>query len=173
MSVQIIFTKKEILDRVNVHTINISDPVGSKEQNTTARIADVIPLTNDDVGTFYELLWQAGIRVLEYIGAYTDDVDNPYLITGSAETPETVGLPPDSIIFEMEYYEDAKEGIVTPIVQQAMAESLIFYIVKEWCKMKNFLNAANIVAINYNESLPKIKSGLMYGQRVRKKYRIM
>jgi hypothetical protein len=168
MSVKIIFTKKEILDRVNVHTINISDPVGSAKENTTARIADVIPLTNDDIHTYYQLMYQAGIKILEYIGAYTTDIDEPYLVTDDTDVDN-----PDSIIFEMEYHDDAKPGIITPIVQQSMAEALIFYIVKEWCKMKNFLNAANIVEINYNESLPKIKSGLMYQHRVKKKYRIM
>ncbi len=168
MSVKIIFEKSEIFERVNVHTITVSDPVGSKEQNSLARIADVIPLTNDDKDKLYTLMYEAGIRILEYIGAYTTGIDYPYQVTDDTD-PEF----PDSIVFEMEFYTGAKEGIVIPIVQQSIAESLILYIVKEWLKRKNFLQAAVIVEDQYQESLPKIKSGLMYGQRVKKKYQII
>jgi len=168
MSLKIIFEKKEIKDRVTNLTIDISDPIGSNEANATMRIADIIPITNDETVSFETLLYEAGARVLEQIGGYTDGVDYPYQVTDETD-PEF----PLSVVYEIELYSGAKVGLVIPIVQQAMTESLIYYIAKEWCAYKGYYQTASVLERKYADAYDRIKSGLKYGQRPKLTYRTL
>jgi len=168
MSIKLVFEKKEIFERVQVQSVYLSDPVGTKEGNTSIRIADVIPITSSEDDIFYTYMYEAGARVLELIGAYTEDIDFPYQVTDSTD-PEF----PESIIYEIELYSGAKIGKVIPILQMAVAEALIYYIVKEWLKIKGYAPGAAVYEDKCEKAFDSIRTALMYGQRVRKKYRIL
>jgi len=168
MSVKIVHEISEITDRVNSQSVYVSDPVGDKNSNSAMRIADVIPVTNSETDIVTQFLYQAGVNILEEIGAYTKDIDYPYTITDSTD-PEF----PNSIIFEVELNKNSKEGVALPMLQQAIADTLIYYILTEWVKVKNYNAAYLVFQTKYDQALKQVKSSLMYGNKAKKPYKIM
>ena len=161
----IVITKQELFDLVNQETVYLSDPVGAEQDNAIKRLADVLPMTEDDRDFFNVKLYEAGVRILNQLAFNVEGVDFPYSVTD-----DTDPFHPNSIVYKFNLYNGANELVVLPLVQQYVAESLIKYIVLEWLKVKGYTNYIPQKTLEFENSLSEIKSSLMYGQRAKKKY---
>lgn len=159
--------KKETLFKlVNQETIYLSDPIGSQEKNITNRLADIIPLTEDDKSYFDIKILEVGVRILEKIAIYTKDIEYPYTVTDSLDQNY-----PDSIVYVFELPEGAHVGVIIPLLQQYITETLVKYIVSDWLKTKKF--DFSIKELEFNNSLNKIKSAFLFGMKAVTKFRTL
>lgn len=174
MSVTIAFTKEEIFRLVNEETIYLSDPIGTKDNNAASRIADVIPLTQDDKSFVDVKLYEVGARILSKTGFNVTDIQYPYAVTDDTYPP---GEFPDCIVFRFNLYTnvavEANKYVVLPMVQQHIMEAIVAYIVTEWLKIKGYEGQVPIYQEKFIEALREIKSALMYKQRASKTYRTL
>lgn len=162
----IIITKTELFERVSQETIYLSDPIGAKEANAENRLADILPITKDDMPYFETKLYEVGVEVLKKIAPYTSGIDFPYRITDATETTY-----PNSIIFQFNLPSELMMGVIITLLQQAITETLILYIIKEWLKTKNYPYQEK--ELQYEKSLSKIKQSFMFGKRAKTTYRTL
>lgn len=168
------FTYKidELFAMVNLETIAISDRIGSDSVATLNRLADVIPLTNDDIIYFNIFLNRGGARVFEAMAAYAETVDSdgneiyPYYITDETDTTY-----PKSIVYKISLHTDVKPAIAIPLITSTICKALVTFIIKEWLKLKGFNDMVTIKEIEFENSLSDIKRGLTFGIRATKTYR--
>jgi len=165
--VTIIYEIDSVFNMVSQETIHISDQLVA-DQVMDVRLADKIPLVKDDWNEYITLLRRSAVEILKKIGYATEDIDYPYYVTD-----ETDASNPDSIIFQIALFDDAKHGVILPILQQEMCKAIVGYIVKEWLKIKGFAQQYGIKENDYQTALKEIKSALMYGQRGVKTYRTL
>lgn len=167
--ITVAFTKKEIFDLVSTSTIYLSNPVGTKEQVSSQRLGDIIPMHQDDKEGFFSIkLYEAGARIFKVTGYNVTGIDYPYVVTDSTYPSDEF---PSSIVFRFNLYDGANKYVIMPMVQQHIAEALINYIVAEWLKDKGYLSAATMKLEKFEEALSEIKSSLQYGQKATKTYR--
>lgn len=169
MIITLTYTKEELHHLVNQQTIYISDPVGTKEANTINRIADIIPLTNDDKDFFNTSLYQVGNKVLTKLAYDVEDIEVPFIISGNND-PE---YPDPLVMYKFNLYSGANELVVVPQVQQAVSMALINGIIEDWLTVKGFFQQALVYKEKYENALFDIKSAMMYGQKTTKTYRTL
>jgi len=169
MIITLTFTKKELLDLITNRTIYLANPVGEKEKQGANRIGELIPLMEDDYSFFNSALFSASKKVYSKLAYNVTDIDIPYVISGDDDTD----YPDPIVIYRFNLYTGANEKVIIPMVQQAVVESLIYFIISEWLTTKNYFDQAAIFNKKFEESLPDIKSALMYGQRASKTYRTL
>jgi hypothetical protein len=162
----IILTKDELLNLVSQETIYLSDPIGTSEENTAKRLADVLPLTKDDTSFFDIKLYEVGTRALAKLAPYTADITYPYTITD-----ETDPTYPNSVVYIFTLPATSREGVVLSMIQQSIVETIVKYIVKEWLKVKGY--PYQMKEQEYEESLKNIKSSFMYGRKATVKIRTL
>ena len=168
MKVTVAFTKDEIFRLVSQDTIYLSNPIGDKPTLSAQRIAEVLPMLEDDKDFFSIKLYEAGTRIFRMVGYNVTDIDYPYVVTDSTYAEDEF---PSSIVFRFNLYTGANEYVVMPMVQQHMVEALIRYVVAEWLTLKGYGDMAALKMKQFEYSLSEIKSSLMYGQRATKTYR--
>jgi len=159
-------SKQALFDLVNQETVYMSDPVGSAQDNTVKRLADVLPMTENERDYFNTKLFEVGVRILEKIAPYTKDIDTPYVITDETDTTH-----PDSIIYTFTLPDGANSAVITPLIQQYIVESLVRYIVMEWLKIKGV--SPGLKETEFNRSLDNIKTAFMYGRKTVKTFRTL
>ena len=167
--VTITYTKDELINLINHQTIYLSDPLGKKEDNAANRLADVVPLTNDDRSFFDVALFDVGTKVFTKLAYDIDGIESPFIISGN-EDPE---YPDPLVIYRFNLYAGANALVVLPQVQQTIAEALINGILASWLQTKSYINQALIYAEKFEQSLTDIKSSLMYKQKASKTYRTL
>ena len=162
----LIITKQELFNLVNQETVYLSDPVGSVKENSINRLADVLPMTEDDRDYFNIKLFEIGVRIFQKITPYTKNITQPYTITDPTDLTN-----PNSIIYKFELPLGAVTDVATPLIQQYIVESIVKYIVKEWLKIKGY--STELKDLEFNYSIDNIKSAFMHGRKATLKYRTL
>lgn len=161
-----VISKQELFDLVNQETVYMSDPIGSAQDNTVKRLADVLPMTENERDYFNTKLFEVGVRILEKIAPYTKDIDTPYAITD-----ETDATYPDSVVYKFTLPDGANGTVIIPLIQQYIVEALVRYIVTEWLKIKG-VNTEH-KETEFNRSLSNIKTAFTYGRKAVKTFRTL
>lgn len=162
----LIITKQELFNLVNQETIYLSDPVGAEHDNAIKRLADVLPMTENDRDYFDIKLFEVGTKVLQKIAPYAKTIDYPYTVTDSTDPTY-----PDSVVYKFTLPTGSRVGVAVPLIQQYIVESLVKYIVKEWLKTKGL--SPELKEMEFNYSLDSIKTAFMYGRQAKTKYRTL
>jgi len=162
----IAITKQELFDLVNQETVYLSDPVGAEQDNAIKRLAEVLPMTENEKDYFNIKLFEVGAKILEKIAPYTKEVDYPYTITDSSD-PNF----PDSIVYKFSLPDGSRVGVAIPLIQQYIVESLIKYIVKEWLKTKGI--NSELKELEFNLSLNNLKSAFIFGRKSKTTYKTL
>lgn len=107
---------------------------------------------------------EAGRRVLEKIGAHTNNIQVPYVQTSDGENyPEA-----DSINFTVVTHDDSRDGVIVPLLDSSIMEFILSYVLNEWLK-ENGVPPLD----NSEKKLQQIKRNIEYGSRTRRKYKTM
>jgi len=173
----LIVTKDDLFHLVNQATIFMANPVGPEQANADNRIAEVVPLTKDNVDFLNTKLYEVGIKILKKIVPYTsgkvlaDDIalqtiQYPYTIT-DANDPTY----PNSFVLQYYFYTDNDIGAQGYMIQQAVIEALSKYVIKEWLKVHNY--PYQIYEQEFEAALENIKTAFMYGRRAKTKFRTL
>lgn len=173
----IVVSKTQIFDLVNQGTVYLSDPVGPLQNNADNRLAEIVPLTLDNMDFLNTKLNEVGIKILKKIVPYTSGkiastdttlttITYPYTITDSTDPNY-----PDSVILQYFFYTDNDIGAQAYMIQQAVIETLSKYIIKEWLKTKGY--PYQVQEMEFEKALANIKTAFMYGRRASLKIRTL
>lgn len=155
----------DLFRMTNSETVLLSDQVGETQGNVLNRLADVIPITRDDVEQFNVFLNRGGSRVFEVLASYSEDTDFPYYITDETDTEY-----PSSVVFKISLYDDVKPGIAIPLLTSTICKALVTYIVKEWLKLKGLMSYVALKEEEFDTALADIRRGITFGHKTRKSY---
>ena len=173
----LIISKDELFNLVNQATVFMANPVGSEKTNTDNRLAEVVPLTKDNMDFLNIKLYEVGIKILKKIAPYTSGkakdgdialqtIQYPYTITDATDPTY-----PNSFVLQYYFYTDNDIGAQSYMIQQAVIEALSKYVIKEWLKTHSF--PYQIYEQEFEEALGNIKSAFMYGRRAKTKFRTL
>lgn len=151
MALLLTYKKSKLFDQVANKTLLLSRTTKNDDLLLTDELKDTVK-------TWY---CEAGRRVLEKIGAHTDNIQVPYIQTKEGENfPEA-----DSINFTVVTHDDSRDGIIIPLLDSSIREFIISYVLNEWLKLNGVPSIEDV-----NDKLQQIKRNIEYGSRAKKKY---
>jgi len=157
---------ENLFNLANAETVAMSDQVGDSGSNTMNRLADVIPITRDDIELFNVFLQRGGSRVFEVVAKYADpDSDYPYYISDGLDS-----VYPSSVIYKLILPDDVKPGIAIPLLTSTICKALVTYVVKEWLILKGMMSYVALKEAEFETSLSDIQRGMTFGHKATKKY---
>lgn len=165
----LIVSKTQIFDLVNQATVFMADPIGPKETNVLNRVAEIVPLTLDNIDFINMKLYEVGIMILKKAFPYTsgkvaetdttlETIQYPYTITDDTDPNY-----PNSFVLQYFFYTDNDIGAQSYMIQQAVIETLWKYILKEWLKTRGY--PYQLYEQEFENALSNIKSAFMFGRR--------
>lgn len=154
MALLLTYKKSEIFDIVANKTLLLSRAIKNED----------ILLTDEYENIVRPFYCEAGRRVLEKVGAHTETINIPYIITNEGENfPEA-----DSINFTIVGHDDSRDGVIVPLMESSVKEFIVSYTLNEWLKYNGVPSIEDV-----NDKLQQIKRNAEYGNRSQRKYRML